>query len=63
MNDEFFGRQPEPVRVIIAGKHPDDVAYWKRHLMRCAKFKGDMVQEGGTDYGNAFMIYPRAIND
>ena len=62
-DNQPFGRQPQPVRVTIAGTHPDDVAYWKRELMRLAQFGGDMVQEGGTDYGNDFMIYPRAVND
>lgn len=55
-----FPRQPEPVRVIIAGTHPDDVQYWKRELMRRAEFKGDSVQDIEN---NAFMIYPRAVND
>jgi len=61
--DEPFGRQPQPVRVIVAGTHPDDVSFWKRELMRLAQYKGDNVEEGGTDHGNAFIIYPGAVND
>jgi hypothetical protein len=63
VSDEPFGRQPKPVRVIIAGTDPIDVSFWKRELMRLAQYKGDDVEEGGTDYSNAFMIYPRAVND
>jgi len=63
MTNEPFGHQPEPVRVIISGTHPDDVTFWKRELMRLAQYKGDNVEEVGTDYSNAFTIYPRAVND
>lgn len=59
--DNPFGRQPEPVTVIIQGD-PRDVEYWRQHLMRAAEFKGDLVQDASADC-RSFAIYPRAVND
>lgn len=58
-----FGRQPKPVQVTITGE-PEDVTYWKRELMRRAEFKGDTVASNmRPNNGDAFTIYPRAVND
>lgn len=57
-DDEPFGRQPEPVKVLFEGDSRD-VAYYTQILMKAAGFKGDMVQK--TEAG--FTIYPRAVND
>lgn len=59
MSDEPFGRQPEPVSVLLGG-NPIDVEYWMRELMRRAEFKGDLTQK---NHHNEFIIYPRAVND
>lgn len=59
MSDEPFGRQPQPVTIVLTGA-PIDVSYWKQRLMRAAEFKGDMTQNQGLD---TFKIYPRAVND
>jgi hypothetical protein len=52
-------RQPKRVTVTLTGES-EDVAYWLRELMRRAEFKGDSVTSKG---GDAFTIYPRAVND
>lgn len=57
--NEPFGRQPEPVRVLLTGDQ-QDVTYWKRELMRKAEFKGDLAQSTSPV---SFTIYPRAVND
>lgn len=64
MQDEPFGRQPQPVTVTVKGE-PEDVQYWLRDLMRRAEFKGDMVQPGVfiDSFEAQFKIYPRAVND
>ena len=54
-----FGRQPKAVVVSLQGD-PEDVAYWKRELMRRAEFKGDSTMSNNN---YAFIIYPRAVND
>lgn len=66
--EEFFGRQPQQVAVLISGTDKLDVEYWTRDLMRRAEFKGDIVDRlrdvqhiGG--YAKQFTIYPRAVND
>lgn len=64
MNDESFGRQPQPVIVTIKGE-PEDIQTWLRCLMRYAGSKGDMVQLCVfiDSFEAAFKIYPRAVND
>lgn len=59
MSDEPFGRQPQPVRVMLIGESID-VDYWLRVLMQRAEFKGDLTQSVGSA---TFVIYPRAVND
>ncbi len=54
-----FGRQPQPVSVVLHGA-PEDVAYWRRELARRAEFKGDNVELQRED---RFVIHPRAVND
>ena len=59
MNDEPFGRQPQPVRVTLFGE-PEDVSFWLRQLRQRAEFKGDMTT---VNQPNVFTIHPRAVND
>jgi len=49
-----FGRQPQPVSVVLYGA-PEDVEYWRRELARMAVFKGDNVELERKD---RFVIYP-----
>ena len=63
MENEPFGRQPQPVSVELVGDQTD-VDYWLRELSRRAEFKGDMVQRIHYGAGRAgFKIFPRAVND
>lgn len=59
MSDEPFGRQPQPVHVLLTGDI-NDVDNWRRRLMRHAESTGDNV-ERRDNY--SFTIYPRAVND
>lgn len=58
-----FGRQPQPVTIIVKGASLD-VEYWYRELKSRAEFKGDNTQDlvKGPDH-RSFKIYPRAVND
>ncbi len=64
MSDDPFGRQPEPVIVVIHGAR-EDILYWYDQLKRRAEFKGDVTQAENTGMFSAiaFKIYPRAVND
>src|SRR5260370_27642821 len=53
-----FGRQPQKVTVKFEGEL-EDITYWIRELARRAEFKGDLVDQ----FGDRFVIYPRAVND
>lgn len=60
MTDEPFGRQPQPVQIVVTGKEAADVVYWVRHIKRACEFKGDLVEQQGS---TQLTIYPRAVND
>jgi hypothetical protein len=60
VTDEPFGRQPQPVQVVVTGKHALDVIYWVRHIKRACEFRGDLVEQQGS---TQLTIYPRAVND
>lgn len=59
MSDEPFGRQPQPVSVLLTGDILD-VDYWMRQFMQRAEFKGDVAQKRDNF---SFVVYPRAVND
>jgi hypothetical protein len=57
---EPFGRQPQPVRVVLVGE-PIDVEYYRTRLIY-------IIENGSYDIcaktdNNTFTIYPRAVND
>lgn len=61
--DEPFGRQPKPVKVTLEGD-PIDIAFWMRHLIRVAQYKGDQIHLPFMPRDkDSFTIYPRAVND
>lgn len=58
--NEPFGRQPQPVQIVVTGKEAEDVVFWVRHIKRACEFKGDLVEQRGF---TQLTIYPRAVND
>lgn len=59
---EPFGRQPQPVHVMLAGE-PEDVAVYRHVLVRAINQRhGDNAQISWACKG-MFTIYPRAVND
>lgn len=60
MADEPFGRQPQPVQIVVTGKEAEDVNFWMRHIKRACEYKGDLVEQQGF---TQLRIYPRAVND
>ena len=59
MTNQPFGRQPQPVTVVLAGEQIDIDRYMRR-LQRAAESNGE-----STNWNNpaSFTIYPRAVND
>ncbi len=61
MSDEPFGRQPQPVTVVMTGDSRD-VDYWRRvimgHIERASY--ANCVYNPAKD---EFTIYPGAVND
>ncbi len=60
MTDEPFGRQPQPVRVVLVGE-PIDVDHYRNRLIY-------IIENGSLDVctktdTHIFTIYPRAVND
>ena len=60
MSDEPFGRQPQPVRIVVTGNEAADVVFWVRHIKRACEFKDDLVEQQGSAQ---LIVYPRAVND
>lgn len=60
IGSEPFGRQPQPVQIIVTGKEAEDVVFWVRHIKRACEFKGDLVEQQGS---TQLRIYPCAVND
>lgn len=58
--DEPFGRQPQPVKIVVTGKEAVDVVYWMRIIKYACEFKGDLIEQQGA---TQLTIYPRAVND
>lgn len=59
---EPFGRQPQPVHVMLAGE-PEDVATYRFRIARYIECThGDHVVESPACKG-LLTIYPRAVND
>ena len=56
--NEPFGRQPQPVTVILSGD-PRDVDHFITILQNAAERDGGLTERRVS----SFKIYPRAVND
>ena len=57
--EEFFGRQPTPVKVTFEGDERDIATYILK-LAHAAEYAGAVTVQHSP---NQFTIYPRAVND
>lgn len=58
MSDEPFGRQPQPVTILLQGEDID-VSYWLSKLRRFLENQGPYISVGTS----SIRIYPHAVND
>lgn len=60
MTDEPFGRQPQPVRVVLTGD-PIDVDHYRSKII--GYIERSSYDTCSKSDPNTFTIYPRAVND
>lgn len=64
MSEMNFGRQLEPVLVIVTGDNKIDREYWAGRLRAFLEHQPCMVQTNPSpDFVSSFRIYPNANND
>jgi hypothetical protein len=60
MPHETFGRQPQPVTVVVQDGEAIDIGYWRNLLQRFAANHAANVQ---VINHQSFRIYPNAVNE